>query len=219
VHPEGDASTTGLVQIATECRNRGWTVVLAGAIEPAKQARFAHCIYLGEFWRIDGTWPFGGNRQMQLRLFYVLKRELKNAGRKLVHVGMRSGGLDAYAFAGHAVIYIVSQGQTGSDNRMHGVVGDFTAQGAKLPFARFVSTVPPKRRYAVDSDPAWTGLVGARRAQEHYLTFKAASHGGVLPQHLRRAGVAAEYGRQVALRGFSAADLAALVTAIGSKLS
>lgn len=223
LHPEGDASTTGLIQIATRCRAEGWGVILAGAIAQTKAFRFpAGCVYLGEFWN-DPIWPAGGDRTKQVRLFYLLKKELKSAAphRSMVHVGMRSGGLDAYAFAGQAAIYIVAQPQVGSDNRMHDTITDFAAQSPKLTFERFVSTTAPKRKYAIASDNTWTNLVGARRAQEHYLAYKSTSKpgGGPLPRHLQGLQVQAEYNRQIGLRGFSATDLDALVNQIRGKLS
>ncbi len=118
MYPELDASTTGLGQLAAACRAEAWTVLIAGAVPQAKSARFAPgTIYLGEFWN-EPAWKekWEDSRQQQVRLFYILQRELQANKKRLVHVGMRSGGLDAYGFAGQAIVYIVAEYST--DKRM-----------------------------------------------------------------------------------------------------
>jgi hypothetical protein len=221
LYPELDASTTGLVQLAAECRAQGWTVLIAGAVPPAKSARFAPgTIYLGEFWN-DPLWKekWGDSRQKQVRLFYILKRELKANKNRLVHVGMRSGGLDAYGFAGQAIVYIVAE--YSPDKRMAPKVQQLKSAEV-LEFDRFEAERTPKRFGALKEDPEWTAKFGKKDAVEKYQAIKTARRDlanfpANLPQHLRKEAEAA-YQQQVLKRGFSAGDLRDLVALIRAKL-
>lgn len=158
LHPEMDSSTTGMAQIAAACHARGWCALLAGDIAqakvagPAAHAGFANAIWLGEFWN---RWaPIPNRRDLQIRFFYVLAQQLKAAGRRLVHVGMRSGGLDMYTFSGQRVVYIVAPTVAGgnlNDNRMQPVATAITAARAaavkasgSYSFTQFVAARVPR---------------------------------------------------------------------------
>ncbi len=223
LYPELDASTTGLVQLAAACRAAPWTVLIAGAVPPAKSHRFAPgSIYLGEFWK-DPDWQrqWGDGRQKQVRLFYILKRELKANGKRLVHVGMRSGGLDAYGFAGQAIVYIVAE--YSADTRMAPKVAQLKAADV-LEFDRFAAASTPKRLGDLKEDPDWTDKFGKKDAVEKYRTIKTAikedpaNFQRDLPPHLRKNAQAA-YQEQILKRGFSADDLRDLMALIRAKLA
>jgi hypothetical protein len=111
-HLYGDSSTTGTSQIAELCRKLGTNVVIAGDFEKDKAGRFPECFFIGKFWNILKQDPYkiDAPQKTQIRLFYVLKLLLKPNNRKTVHVGMRSGNLDCYAFAGQNIIYLVAEG-------------------------------------------------------------------------------------------------------------
>ncbi len=111
-HLYGDSSTTGLVQLANKCKVFAKPVV-AGDVDKAKQDRFQDCVYIGEFWNDLKKDPYKipeVTQKVQIRTFYVLKQLLKPAEKRLIHVGMRSGTLDNYAFAGQTIIYLVPVG-------------------------------------------------------------------------------------------------------------
>jgi hypothetical protein len=135
LHPESDSSATGMAQIAQRCMARGRTVLLVGDIveeKIAKHAGFRDCVHLGKFWeRLPDTLPTKG-RDIQIRFFYILEKQLKAVGRGLVHVGMRSGGLDMYGFSGQRMIYIAGPAKLHkdpNDKRMTNVVNAFAAAG------------------------------------------------------------------------------------------
>jgi hypothetical protein len=46
-------------------------------------------------------------RDNQIRLFHVLRTMLNDQGKRLVHIGMRSGGLDMFAISGQRTIYVI----------------------------------------------------------------------------------------------------------------
>lgn len=158
LYPEHDMSTRGLQQLTLEARARNYTVVLAGAMDVAKFAGNLdeYVCVLGEFW--NGR-PLLGARTMQVRLFYILKKALKESGKSLVHVGMRSGGLDAYGFSGQRIIYLYKDSV--NDARMEAVCRDIGTY-----FHRQGLTRAPKRSTEVGKQwtgPAGTpGLAGAR---------------------------------------------------------
>jgi hypothetical protein len=111
-HLYGDSSTTGLVQLANKCKVFA-KVVVAGDVDKLKQDRFQDCVYIGEFWNDLKKDPYNipeVTQKIQIRTFYVLKQLLQPAEKRLVHVGMRSGTLDNYAFAGQTILYLVPVG-------------------------------------------------------------------------------------------------------------
>ena len=178
-HPYGDSSTTGISQIAAKCVQKGWSVVLAGDIVEAKfrAGRFPGCVYLGKFWG-DTFWKGESANKIktqprQLRLFYVLKKVLKYASCRLVHVGMRSGGLDAYAFSGQSIIYLVPAGV--DDQRIQFLAKKFTKNWIPSNPAQ-----PPKRAFTRNWDPDWLNAVAHDRdwlnllsGSPQFLTEKA----------------------------------------------
>lgn len=112
-HLYGDSSTTMLRQIAADCRGFS-RVVVTGAVPEAKRVQFPGCVYIGEFWTELTRAPYNiavVTQKTQIRTFYILKQLLRQANNKrLVHVGMRSGNLDNYAFAGQTVVYLIAAG-------------------------------------------------------------------------------------------------------------
>jgi hypothetical protein len=160
-HYEFKTSSTGLEQLTNALYGRDpavpvppdkpMQVLLVGDIETAKlnRAGFKDAINIGLFWK-DPAWPAPGRREMQVRLFHVLGRLLGYAGRNYVHVGMRSGGVDLFGFAGQPMIYLVKTGSY--DARMvkvaNGLNGVEDMDYDRLELERF-----PKR-YA---DAAFTG--------------------------------------------------------------
>lgn len=153
-HPYGDSSTTGLIQVAQKCIEKSWRVVLAGDIPETKRDRFPkECTFIGKFWN-DPHWL--GNRptqKEQVRLFYILKRALKEEGHRMVHVGMRSGNLDYFAFAGQSIIYLVANGF--DDRRIQSL-----ALAVPNRWIRSEPTKTPRQGYQRTWDPEWLQVVG-----------------------------------------------------------
>jgi hypothetical protein len=152
-HPYGDSSTAGLIQVAAKCLEKAWKVILCGDINPAKRNRFpAECIFIGKFWD-DPLFAARLTQKEQVRCFYMLKRVLKEEDHRMVHVGMRSGNLDYYAFAGQTIVYLVAQGF--DDRRIEKLV-------AALP-ERWLRSQPdktPRHGYQLNWDPEWLDVVG-----------------------------------------------------------
>jgi hypothetical protein len=138
IHEAANSSTQAIAQLARLCHDQGVGVILAGQINHEGLAKrdpeiVGRSIYVGEFWRrlepgakhkyTIGAYaePRLATRPQQVRLFYVLGKLLKRQGHRLVHVGMRSGGLDAYAFSGQRVLYLLPTHF--GDERMEAVVG------------------------------------------------------------------------------------------------
>jgi hypothetical protein len=175
LYPQMDSSATGMAQLAASCHTRGYTVLVAGDIVQAKMAThlgFAHAIWMGDFWNHWG--PIPNRRDLQIRFFYLLGKQLKANHRRLVHVGMRSGGLDMYSFSGQRVIYLVAPKLVGgnmNDNRMPHVVNSITAARAapiktsgSYYYDRFVASRIPKayglareKGFSSNPDPAAPG--------------------------------------------------------------
>lgn len=173
-HPYGDSSTTGLIQLATKCLGKSWRVVLCGDIDPAKRDRFPkECIFIGRFWR-DPHWQGKGLTQKeQVRLFYILKRVLKVEGHHMVHVGMRSGNLDYFAFAGQTIVYLVANGF--DDRRIKAL-----ADAVPKRWVRSEPTKTPRQSYQLAWAPQWLNVVGRtdlgllmNNAQQQREMFKA----------------------------------------------
>ncbi|MCU0625587.1 MAG: hypothetical protein MUF21_03745 [Gemmatimonadaceae bacterium] len=156
-HVYGDSSVTGLAQLADACCKRGWQVVVAGDVAAVDATRFPGCIFIGKFWS-DPHWAdfYAGaqegaprlqisEQKAQVRLFYLLKRVL-DPGKRLVHVGMRSGNLDVYAFAGQDIVYLIAQGF--DDRRIEALANARTrgAQGSR--WNRSTPADAPKRLFA-----------------------------------------------------------------------
>lgn len=153
LHPEYDHSYTGMLEIIDGCRVEGfeYQVVVAGDFRLQKhdggnsavRGEIADkAIVIGKYWESE---PRYLNRHSQVRLFYVLKKMLKANGAKLVHVGMRSGGLDMLGFSGQRTIYIA---KADGDNRMSKVVGKLAETGRALQFQKAEVTQLPKRGVA-----------------------------------------------------------------------
>jgi hypothetical protein len=110
-HLYGDSSTTALSDIAKGCKRLA-KVVVAGDVT-GKENRFPDCVFIGEFWNQLKGAPYSLKevpQKTQIRALYFLKQLLKKQAKRLVHVGMRSGNLDNYAFAGQTVVYLVPAG-------------------------------------------------------------------------------------------------------------
>jgi hypothetical protein len=110
-HLYGDSSTTALSDIAKGCKRLA-KVVVAGDVT-GKENRFPDCVFIGEFWNQLKGAPYSFKevpQKIQIRAMYVLKQLLKIQEKRLVHVGMRSGNLDNYAYAGQTVVYLVPAG-------------------------------------------------------------------------------------------------------------
>jgi len=122
-YPLQDHNSRFMRQLATACLDRGWTVIAAGEFDRSEfgdlmadaGGNTRAGIFFGEFWN---ELPMLRDRAKQVRMFYILSKELKimPAPRGLVHVGPRSGDLDAYGFSGQSAIYLV--GGNDPDQRM-----------------------------------------------------------------------------------------------------
>jgi hypothetical protein len=62
-----------------------------------------HLHVIGKFWEDKN---FFKNRLNQVRLFYILEKMIQVHNCGMVHVGMRSGGLDMFGFFGQNIIYL-----------------------------------------------------------------------------------------------------------------
>jgi hypothetical protein len=131
IHIAANSSTLAIAQLARLCVDRKIGVILAGDINFEKLDThdgklIGQCICIGQFWKkhdsppgADGKKRFIPLEQLcepqlaarpdQVRLFYVLGKHLKLNAKRLVHVGMRSGGLDAYAFSGQRTLYLLPE--------------------------------------------------------------------------------------------------------------
>jgi hypothetical protein len=197
-HPYGDSSVTGLVQLATCCVAKGWTVLVAGDVADTKKSRFpATVIFLGKFWN-DPHWKgVRPTQKMQLRLFYLLKRSL-DTGKHLVHVGMRSGNLDYYAFAGQSIVYLVPAGF--DDVRIATLVDKVKARWHKS-----TAPLPPKRQYNPQWGDEWLRLLKTTRLgtllpPDHALNAQATALGDLYPT-----GTATELNAHLLYRAVKAA--------------
>lgn len=157
MYPLQDHNSRFMRQLAAACVARGWTVIAAGDFAPdefgevmaASGGNRAQGIFFGRFWE-DA--PLLKDRARQVRLFYILSKELKSAHspRGLVHVGPRSGAIDAYGFSGQSAIYLV--GGNDPDQRMdQKVVGPLAnaraTQGlTSFNFTRVRLSATPRRK-------------------------------------------------------------------------
>jgi hypothetical protein len=114
--------------------------------------------FLGEFYR-NPYMP----RIKQLCFFDHVREKLAKNKMKFLHVGMRSGGLDFYGFAGQPIVYIafekmVEDHETGElkprfDERMSRVEGAFKEAG-ETSYNRVGISQPPKRWTTVNGTVA-----------------------------------------------------------------
>jgi hypothetical protein len=146
MHAEHDHSYTGMRQIIEACAAAvpPCQVIVAGdyrkkATSATRQTIQANAIVIGKYW--DDV-PLFKNRQYQVRLFYVLKKMLKVRDRRLVHVGMRSGGLDMFGFSGQKTIYV---SRATGDERMEPVAHQFADVGLQDRFQKHTAARLPKR--------------------------------------------------------------------------
>lgn len=120
-YPEQDHNGMAMCWLAQYFAGRcGYQVICVGDLGPwlsqALRSTLPHILVLGTYWSTQEGQIFQDRRKQQ-RLFYLLKILLKYGGqalsgdrsRRLVHVGMRSGGLDFLAFGGHRVVYLLNQ--------------------------------------------------------------------------------------------------------------
>ncbi len=152
-HANLDSSSIGLYTLANRCADSGWNVVFAGDLNVTKGWEGREGFkFLGKFWD-DEAWAHNElGRSGQVRLFYILKKKLNANGKGLVHVGMRSGGLDAYAFAQQHTIYLIPKSEAPRDERVNNLVidmGKLYADRDTKSFARVALEQPPKARYQV----------------------------------------------------------------------
>jgi hypothetical protein len=149
-HPNHDHGYTGMKQIIDECAATvpPYQVIVAGDFRPTNQQGIATqtrqdivagSIIFGKFW--EGI-PLFADRFNQVRLFYVLKKMLRVHNCNLVHVGMRSGGLDMYAFSGQNTIYV---SRATGDDRMAPLVTAFADAGQPTTFQKHTAVRLPKR--------------------------------------------------------------------------
>ncbi len=149
-HPELNSTPKMLDQLAEASRGKGHATVVAGAIKAAQKegmAALSASVFLGEFWK-DDHWKLGSNRAAQIRLFYILRQHLALVGHKAVHAGMRSGGLDAYGFAGEPIVYVIAKSKAGEDtrdSRMKPVVEALTKAPSPMPFGRVPISKEPSK--------------------------------------------------------------------------
>lgn len=154
-HPYGDSSHTGILQLARACVEAGMTVLAAGDVKDDAdyRARFPaqHFIFLGKFWRDPSLAGQTLTQYQQVRLFYLLHRHLKAAGKRLVHLGMRSGNLDYYAFSGQKVVYMFPRGMADARIQPFTVLEDSAWRKAELSKA-------PKAQFGA-FDKNWVNLI------------------------------------------------------------
>lgn len=113
MHRELSHSYLGMLQLCQQlCPER--QVIIAGDYDIPEQddPLFANhmsilatgAIVIGPYWEQDrALWT----RNNQIRLFHILRVGLNAQGSRMVHVGMRSGGLDMFALSGQRTIYLV----------------------------------------------------------------------------------------------------------------
>lgn len=150
LHPDQDHNAAFMQALALQGVAAGWTVLLAGDFDPAEHppppGGAGAFRFLGKFWA--GVPVLDGERLNQTRMFYLLWRDLKVCApaHGLVHVGMRSGGLDAYGFSGQPTLYLIGPGD--ADLRMSTKVIDpmQRAFADGTTFRRLVLTRDPRRR-------------------------------------------------------------------------
>jgi hypothetical protein len=106
---------------------------------PSRQDIAAGAIVIAKYW--DDV-PLFKDRFNQVRLFYVLKKMLKVRDRKMVHVGMRSGGLDMFGFSGQKAIYV---SKAAGDSRMEPVANAFKDAGLGANYQKLAASRLPKR--------------------------------------------------------------------------
>ena len=70
---------------------------------------WSRTVWLGQFWK--HSTPVPSRRDLQLRFFHILSKQLKARGHRMVHAGMHSGGLDMYASAGQRVVQVLIMGK------------------------------------------------------------------------------------------------------------
>lgn len=85
---------------------------------------------IGKFWENTN---FFKNRLNQVRLFYVLEKMIQVHNCRMVHVGMRSGGLDMFGFSGQCIIYLSLKT---NDDRMGTVPAVFETAGLASMFQK-----------------------------------------------------------------------------------
>lgn len=150
VHYDLNHSNYAWAQLSRECLSKGLTVFIAGQFDKTKWEADRHngfegSRYLGEFYTARSL-----TRSMQLCFFDYIRELLEwHGGKRFLHVGMRSGGLDFYGFAGQPVLYIAAEqvsneGKRVGDERMKGITKALSAvKGAS--YDRFIAERVPKR--------------------------------------------------------------------------
>lgn len=147
VHYDLNHSNFGWAQVTARCIRAGFSVVVAGQFEKDKWEKhggFQGSHFIGEFYRNPAL-----TRPQQLYFFHYLGRLLVQfGGKKFLHVGMRSGGLDLFGFGGQPVLYVAIEKLSNEQNlvgdeRMKGFAA--SAQAAGMPYNRFRATEQPKR--------------------------------------------------------------------------
>ncbi|MBK7537267.1 MAG: hypothetical protein IPI49_18255 [Myxococcales bacterium] len=187
-HPQHDTSYLGLTQLIQCARLAGLGVILAGDRSPssAKDHKLIGSISrvawdLREIWK-DPAWgqvaavaPTTEHpRIRQLQFFDCVNRKLGG----VIHLGMRSGNLEAFALQGHRVYYMEERGIR-DEARMRAWHTPTTGQGSTGPrYDRIIIEQPPTRtgKYIVaklrsndlrsdNQIHPWRGLLGVQREQ------------------------------------------------------
>lgn len=163
-HPQHDTSYLGLTQLIQCARTSGLGVIIAGdrAPAPAKLNKLIRSISrvtwdLREIWK-DPLWAQVASagtaeepRIRQLQFFDCLNRKLRG----IIHLGMRSGNLEAFALMGHRVYYLEER-----DIRDHARM-----EAWHTPRTGNVITGPRYDRIVIEQPPTRTGkyIVAALR--------------------------------------------------------
>src|SRR5262249_51802298 len=140
-HYDLNHSNTGWAQLGKLCLDNGMTVMMAGDLDRSKwekQTEFGgtplpNYIFLGKFFR-DPDHNIDLTRPQQLRFWEYVRDVLGRSGKALVHVGMRSGGMDFLGFAGQPIIYIVAKD---ADDRGMAPVAAQLSTAKELSYTRF----------------------------------------------------------------------------------
>ena len=171
-HPELDDSWTGLGQVVHELLAKDRDVIVVGKprnnrdikakfeehldeLDKSKKKKVARdkLKIWGEYWKTDGGQPneeiIGANRAAEYAIF--LRMVHPDWGCKIVHLGMRSGAMDAAALLGMRTLFIEDK-----DNRQIERTTKWTGTG---------NDNPRYKRIPVSELPTWTAKTGNRKEQ------------------------------------------------------
>lgn len=182
-HLEHDSSYTGIKQIAQSAVELQYDVILIvgdSGYSPQKNQKYeaianginstyqaAKVYNLTEFWKNDDSKIWEGNTRIgQFKLYDYLNRHYNVA----VHLGFRSGNLEAMALLGYKVLYMEEPNSIGG-KRMeawHNKGNGKTTEGGMAPgYERLIVSQPPTRSGKFIVDPLFS-LSGRDRMHPYW---------------------------------------------------